>query len=436
VAIKLANLIDSTFGPDKRHGVPGHEEIELALFKLADETGDSRYQKLAEFFVSERGRAEGRKLYGLYHQDHAPVTQATEVVGHAVRQMYLLCAATDLARRTDDAAYVTAVDRLWDDLVHRKMYITGGVGARHEGEAFGEAFDLPNASAYAETCAGIGSALFGERLNQLHADAKYFDAVERTLYNGFLSGVSLSGDKFFYVNPLASDGNHHRKSWYDCACCPPNVVRFMANLPALMYASSYTPQQDLDRVYVNLFAGGTAQLKLHDGTSIELVQETRYPWDGRVTITLACDASPAFELLVRLPGWAKGASVKVNGQDAAERIERGYAVLSGTWHSGDRVELNLPMPIERVHADPRVKANVGRVALQRGPVVYCVESADNKGSTHELRLPTTATLSTIDRAGLLGGVTVIQSDTGLTAIPYYAWDNRAPGQMDVWVMEE
>lgn len=436
IAIKFADLLDNTFGADKRHDVPGHEEIELALFKLADETGEARYRKLGEFFVNERGRADcGRKLYGDYHQDSKPVVDSTEVIGHAVRQMYLLCAATDMAHVHRDAAHISAVDRLWEDLTVRKMYVTGGVGAKHEGEAFGEAFDLPNESAYAETCAGIGAMMWNHRMNLLHGDAKYFDALERTLYNGFLSGVSLSGDKFFYVNPLASTGKHHRTPWFDCACCPPNVLRFMANLPTLAYATSYNTQTKVDRVYVNLFTSGSANFTLNDGSKITLKQETNYPWDGKVKLTFTSDVSRLLELCVRLPAWAKDPTITINGNAGDETKAHGYAVLAGTWHSGDVVELTLPMPIERVKADPRVKANVGRIALQRGPVVYCVEAVDNGGNAASLTLSPEAKLTPEHRANLLNGVTVIKSDTGMIAIPYAVWDNREPGEMAVWIPE-
>ena len=438
VAIKFADLIDKTFGPDKRHGVPGHEELELALFKLADDTGESRYRKLAEFFVDERGRAnDGRALFGHYHQDGTPVVDSTEVVGHAVRQMYLLCAATDIAIHEDEEKqYTAAVDRLWKNLVERKMYITGGVGAKHEGEAFGDDYDLPNDSAYAETCAGIGAMLWNTRMSRLHGDAKYFDSLERTLYNGFLSGVSLQGDQFFYVNPLASGGNHHRQDWYKVACCPPNVLRFMADLPTLSYSTSYDDATKVDRVFVNLFASSTAHFTLHDGSKVTLTQTTNYPWDGKVTVKFESDVSTKFELMVRLPGWAADPTLKVNETVGIERIESGYAVISGPRHSGDTVHLNLPMPIERVHSDPRVKANVGRVAIQRGPVVYCVEGVDNDGKVADASLAKDDVLKSEFRNDLLNGVTVIRSGSGLTFVPYFAWDNRKPGEMAVWVKEK
>lgn len=432
VATKLADHIDSIFGEDKRHGVPGHEEIELALFKLADLTGEKRYETLAKFFVDERGHAGcGRKLTGPYHQDVGPLVDQQEVMGHAVRQMYMLCAMTDYAARANDARYAAAVDRLFDDLVGTKMYVTGGVGARHEGEAFGEAFELPNETAYNETCAAIGNALWNHRMNLLHGDAKYFDVVERVLYNGFLSGVGLGGDKFFYVNPLATDGKHHRKEWYKTACCPVNVVRFLPSLPGYAYATRG------DAIYVNLYAKGDATIDA-GGQKVKVEQDTRYPWDATVLLTVTPQKPQPFELLLRVPGWcdADAVSASVNGQGVEKRIEKGYLVIDRTWNEGDRVELTLPMPIQRVKSDPRVKANVGRVALQRGPVVYCVEAVDNGGKVNHLRVTPDANFTHEFREDLLGGVNVIKGDDGFLAIPYHVWDHRQAGEMAVWLLEK
>ncbi|HEV2295883.1 MAG TPA: beta-L-arabinofuranosidase domain-containing protein [Tepidisphaeraceae bacterium] len=432
VAIKLADHIDSIFGPDKRHGVPGHEEIELALFKLADLTGEKRYETLANFFVDERGHtACGRKLTGPYHQDVGPVIDQQEVMGHAVRQMYLLCAMTDYAARAGDPRYRAAVDRLFDDLVGTKMYVTGGIGSRHEGEAFGDAFELPNETAYNETCAAIGNALWNHRMNLLHGDAKYFDVVERVLYNGFLSGVGLGGDKFFYVNPLASDGKHHRKEWYKTACCPVNVVRFLPSLPGYAYATRG------DAIYVNLYAKGEATIDVV-GQKVKIAQDTRYPWGGTVLLTVIPQKLTALELRLRIPGWCDASTIglSVNGERVEKRIEQGYLVIDRGWKSGDRVQLTLPMPIQRVKSDPRVKANVGRVALQRGPVVYCVEAADNGGKVSHLRVKPDDKFVPEFRDDLLGGVNVIKGPDGFVAIPYYAWDHRAPGEMAVWLAEE
>ena len=422
VAIKLADHIDSVFGPDKRHDVDGHEEIELALFKLADATGAEKYRKLGEFFMHERGRGTNRPLYGPYYQDHKPLEECDAVVGHAVRQMYLLCAAADMALNGNDK-YVAAMTRMWQDMTRGKLYITGGTGAKHEGEAFGEAYELPNESAYAETCAGIGNMLWNQRMNLLTGDAKYADVLEKVLYNGFLSAVSLSGDRFFYVNPLASKGGHHRVPWFDCACCPPNVVRFMASLPSRVYAVKD------GEVTINLYAAGEATFDVA-GQRVKLTQETRYPWDGRVKITTD-GAIPALRL--RVPGWCDGASFSHDGRTNTGVAGGSYITISNV-PAGHVIELDLPMPIQRVKPDPRVKDNVGRVAIQRGPIIYCAEGVDNNGAAMNLKLPSDVELVAEHRADLLGGVTVIKAGD-VTLVPYHAWDNRAAGEMSVWLLE-
>ena len=444
VATKYADHVASVFGPDKQHGIDGHEEIELALFKLADVTGQKKYADLAKFFVDERGHKDcGRPLWGKYYQDHEPVTRFPEVVGHAVRMTYLLCAMTDIAARTGDTEYKLAVDRLWNDLVGTKMYVTGGIGSRHDGEAFGEAYELPNESAYAETCAAVGNALWNHRMNLLHGDAKYADVVERIVYNGFLSGVSMKGDRFFYVNPLASRGGHHRKEWYGTACCPVNVVRFLPSLPGYVYATSD------DGVYVNVYAQGDATVPVK-GQKVRISQDTNYPWDGKVKMTISPEKPGPFSVFLRIPEWVEAgkASLKINGERMEHLpVNNGYAPVRVVWKSGDTIELDLPMPVKRVKADPKVEANRGRVALQRGPVVYCLEAVDNGGNVTRLSLPPNSELKTEHRSDLLGGVTVIkgkaQARTAggeetyeFTAVPYHAWDHRQPGEMMVWVPED
>jgi len=444
VAVKFADHLDATFGEGKRYDVDGHEEIELALFKLADATGDEKYRRLGEFFVRERGRGQGgRKLYGVYYQDHKPTTQASEAVGHAVRQSYLLCAMTDMCLR-GDATQKPALDKIWRDVVERKMYVTGGIGAKHEGEAFGDAYDLPNESAYAETCAGIGNALWNHRMHLLTGEGKYADVVEQVTYNGFLSGINLAGDKFFYVNPLASRGKHHRLPWYDCACCPPNVARYLATVPQRAYSTAG------DAIYVNLYAAGDATIELSKG-KVAIKQMTRYPWAGDVKLTITPSKEVKdFALKLRIPQWCQGATVAINGKSLGELVnDKGYATIDGAWSAGDVIDLNLPMPIRRIKADPRVKANVGRVALQRGPIVYCVEAVDNNGRAMNLSLPPDAELTAEHRGQLLGGVTVINGQglarqkenepaksVEFTAVPYYAWDNREAGEMVVWLPED
>jgi len=459
VATRFADLIDELFGPEGKHGVPGHEELELALVRLYDATGERRYLDLAKFFLDMRGNeAERERLYGPYAQDHEPVREQATPVGHAVRAMYLYCGMADVAAYTRDQAMIDALDRLWTSTVTRKMHVTGGVGARRGGEAFGDDYELPNASAYCETCAACGLIFWNRRMNLLHGHAKYADVMERALYNGFLSGVSLDGKKFFYVNPLASSGNHHRSAWFGCSCCPTNVVRTVPSVPGCVYAT------DSGAIYVNLYAAGTAEIDHPKGT-VTLAQETRYPWDGTIKIRVAPEKPTALTLALRVPAWARGQTrtaglyrlgpaaspppvgVRVSGEAVGAReMKDGYVRLDRTWKKGDTVELALPMPVCRVRAHDEVEADRGRVALQRGPVVYCFEGVDNAHLAHAY-LPPDAAIRAEHRPDLLGGVTVLVAegkvrraggediDATLTAVPYYAWDHREPGPMRVWIPE-
>ena len=461
VATKLADHIDSVFGPDRNRYVSGHEEIELALVKLYEAAGQERYLKLARHLLDERGNAAGHKLYGPYHQDHIPIIQQAEPVGHAVRAMYLYCGMADVAAYTGAPGYMEALAKIWQSVAARKMHITGGVGARHSGEAFGDDYELPNESAYCETCAAIGNALWNQRMFLATGDPKYVDVLERVIYNGFLSGVSLDGEKFFYVNPLASAGKHHRQPWFGCACCPVNVVRFLPSLPGYAYA------HDAQAIYVNLYVAGTAKVK-HKTGEVTLKQETRYPWDGKVKITVSPAQPTKFTLAIRTPGWlepqaggealyrspavknAGRTNMQVNGGGKTDIVgDPGYQRITREWKSGDTVELEFPMPVRRVYAHPNVKDDAGRVALQRGPVVYCLEGADNGKDIGYFFLPPDTTLATEHKADLLGGVTVIKGKAQVRqkegeaakpadfmAIPYYAWDHRDPGPMAVWVAEK
>ena len=437
VAIKLADHIDATFGPDKRHEVPGHEEIELALVKLSQATGQEKYLKLAKFFLDIRGDQEQReKLHGPYCQDHVPVREQRQIVGHAVRAMYLYSGVADAAAYTGDPGFIKAMDALWQDVVLRKMYITGGIGARHAGEAFGDPYELPNHSAYCETCAAIGLAFWAHRLNLLDGDARYVDVLERALYNGILSGIALDGQHFFYVNPLASGGNHHRQPFYGCACCPSNVVRLVPSVPGYVYATSDSA------IYVNLYAAGTATVAIR-GTKVKLTQETRYPWDEKIQIAVDPAQPAAFDVALRIPAWVQSGvrwSFTSRGPSFTKQKEKGYCVIQRTWNPGDVITLNLPMPVERIEAHPRVKDDAGRVAIQRGPVVYCFEAADNDGPVQNIILARDPKFTTEHRPDLLGGVTVIKAVTRqgktVTAIPYYAWDHRRPGPMVVWVRQD
>ena len=454
VSLKNADLIASLFGPDKLRYPPGHQEIEIGLVKLYHVTGNERYLKLAKAMLDERGRADGHVLYGPYAQDHLPVTEQSEAVGHAVRAVYMYAGMADVATLTGDQAYIDAIDRIWENVVAKKFYITGGIGARHEGEAFGENYELPNATAYNETCAAIANVYWNQRLFQLHGDAKYIDVLERSLYNGFLPGVAFSGDRFFYVNPLEFDGNYRfnrddslvRMPWFGCSCCPTNVVRVFPALGGYIYA------QTADCLYVNLFMGSQTTLKFAD-TAVQVSQETEYPWAGKIKLTVQPQQPVAFTLCVRIPGWAQGqpvpsdlyhyadasstpAELQVNGEPVALTLDKGYAQIQRTWQVGDVVELTLPMPIRCVVSHPSVKDAVGKIAVERGPLVYCAEGVDNGGHVLDKALDDAAALSTEWMPELLHGVTVIharQARGNLLFVPYYAWSQRGVGEMTVWM---
>ncbi len=450
VAIRLADYIDSVFGPEKRHDVPGHEEIEIGLVKLYRVTGDEKYLALAKFFLDERGQSERREIYGEYCQDHKPVVEQDSAVGHAVRAGYLYSGMADVAALIGDTGYVEALEWIWWDVVSKKLYITGGVGARRGGESFGKGYELPNKTAYCETCAAIANAMWDHRMFLLGGDAKYIDVLERVIYNGFLSGISLSGDEFFYQNPLASDGKYQRSPWFGCACCPTNIVRFMPSLPGYAYA------QQGNVLYVNLFIGGSATIKMPNNT-VRLEQETRYPWDGEVKITVEPERSKKFTICVRVPGWVrnepvpsdlyrfldenpKKAKLKVNGEFVELNIDKGFASISRRWEKGDTIELNLPMPIRRVVSHPNVKDNAGRTAVQRGPVVYCFEGVDNPQGVARLVLPADTKLHAEYHGDLLGGIMIIKGQgeiplesVEVVAIPYYAWAHRGKSEMAVWL---
>ncbi|MHC4474291.1 MAG: glycoside hydrolase family 127 protein [Planctomycetota bacterium] len=452
VAIRLADYIDSVFGPDKKRDIPGHEEIEIGLVKLARATGDQKYLKLAKFFLDERGRANNRKLYGEYCQDHKPVVEQDAAVGHAVRAGYLYSGMADVAAATGDADYIRALDKIWQDVVSKKLYVTGGIGARHGGESFGADYELPNKTAYCETCAAIANALWNHRMFLLHGDAKYMDVLERVIYNGFLSGVSLTGDKFFYQNPLActTDGNKQRSPWFNCACCPTNVVRFVPSIGGYIYARGG------DGLYVNLFVPALGTIKLGDNT-VKVCQQTLYPWDGDVKITVQPQERAEFTVYVRIPGWAQNRPVPselyryvnesndqvkltVNGQSVRLDMAGGFARISRKWEKGNVIRLNLPMPIRRVLCSAQVKNNMGKVALQRGPLVYCAEWPDNGGQVNHIVVTDDADIRSKYRRELLGGVMVIEDrrsrikdEVPFTAIPYYARSHRGVGEMAVWL---
>jgi len=460
VAVKSADLMTRVFGPDKRRDVPGHEEIELALVKLYRVTGQQKYLDLAKFFIDERGRQHGVEhpqfeqgnrffMYNdlSYRQDQAPVAQQTQAVGHAVRATYLYSAMTDLATMVEGSLLPT-LNALFKDVTERKMYVTGGLGADGRTEAFGVEYALPN-RAYAETCASVGGILWYHRLFLRTGNLAAYDALERTLYNGYLSGVSLSGDKFFYQNPLVSDGRVERSTYFDVACCPANLSRLMSELPGLIYA------QRGDHVYVNLFIGSEVDLDV-GGVPVKLTQQTKYPWDGHVTSHVDPARPVRMNLSVRIPAWTSNPTasalyrftdenshavvVTVNGKPVAN----GGAVGAGSsevgmerqWHKGDVLAVDMPMPVRRVLANDNVAEDRGKAAIQRGPILFALEGVDNGGSLKDLTLPLETTLTATFKPDLLGGVEVVTGkvgDRGVTAIPYHAWNNRGKGEMAVWV---
>ncbi len=475
VAIKAANLLVNTFGPGKRSTWPGHQITEMALVRLYRVTGHDKYLDLAKFLIDERGpgpdpakptifpngeRANPRGLD--YNQAQAKVADQSEPVGHAVRAMYMYAGMADVAALTGDTAVQAAGDRIWRHLVDSKLYLTGGIGAAGGHEGFGPPFDLPNMQAYNETCASVGMDYWNHRLFLLHGDAKYIDVMERTLYNGLLSGVSLDGKTFFYPNPLESNGQHARAEWFGVACCPGNITRFLASVPGYMYGKT------ADALYVNLFAAGTADIDV-GARKVTVTQQTRFPWDGAVTIAIA-PASPArFTVNVRIPGWARDEAVpsalyrftdtapaptlSVNGRHVPVTATKGYVAITREWRAGDTIQLSLPMPVRRVVADARVAADRGRVALQRGPIVYAAEWPDNPdGKVRNIVLSDARALKATFKPEMLNGVVAITGQaTGLAydakgvlqkteqpfvAIPYATWANRGRGQMAVWLARE
>ncbi|MDP6637121.1 MAG: glycoside hydrolase family 127 protein [Phycisphaerae bacterium] len=457
IATKNADLLCKVFGPGKNEHWPGHQIIEMGLCKLYRATGEKRYLDLAKFYLDTRG-----PNYKTYAQAHKKVLQQEKAVGHAVRATYMYSGMADVATLTGDKSYITAIDRIWENVVGTKLYITGGLGQPGGPEGFAGEYNLGN-NAYCETCAGIGNVYWNHRLFMLHGDAKYIDVLERTLYNNVIDGVSLDGKKFFYPNTLSSSGTGRRPArseWFGCACCPGNIARFIASVPGYVYAAVG------DAVYVNLFAGGKAELKVRD-TPVTITQKTRYPWTGEIKITIEPKSPLRFALEVRIPGWAQNtpvpsdlyrymtkspakAKLKLNGRTEPLTLHKGYVTLDRTWKAGDTIELSLPMPIRRVLANDKVEPDRGRVAIERGPMVFTAEWPDNNGKTHGLILPDNAKLTSEFRKDMLGGIEVIQAKAfmasmesdqkpltkaphNLVMIPYYAWAHRGTGEMDVWL---
>jgi uncharacterized protein len=464
IALKNADLLAANFGPGKLHRPPGHQIVETGLIKLYEITNDTKYLELAKYFLDLRGDSTTHPLYGEYNQDHLPVTRQQEAVGHAVRAEYMYAGMTDIAAIYRDSSYLNAVTALWENIVDKKLYITGGVGARHEGEAFGKNYELPNLTAYNETCASIGSVYWNQRLFLLTGDAKYYDVLERTLYNGLISGISLDGNKFFYPNPLESDGAYAfnmgsatRQSWFDCSCCPTNLIRFIPSIPGLVYASR------LDTLYINLYMSNTALISV-DGKILEVQQHTDYPLDGRITFVLNPQAAMPLTLKLRIPGWARNTpvpgtlyeyigrdtekvSVKINGEAEPVAMNNGYVELSRSWKRGDSIELVLTMQIRRVVTDEHVTENRNRAAVEYGPIVYCAEQVDNPSDVSKMFIADSAPLR-VERESLLSNPVNMITGTEAAApstpvgnrignekvrlIPYYLWSNRGVGKMKVW----
>jgi len=467
-ALKAAEMINANFGPGKRDYISEHEGQKIGLLALHDLTGDEKYLKLARFFMDGRGK-DGYPRTGeyaidrTYAQDHEPVVKQEEAVGHCVRAMFLYIPLTDIAALTGMPAYQEAADAIWEDIVHHKLYLTGSIGSIRFHEQFGSAYELPNLSAWNETCAAYGNVAWNQRMFQAHHDAKYIDVLERVLYNGFADGVSLKGDRFFYQNPLRSFGNYERFEWIDVPCCPPNVVRLLASVGNYIYA------QGSNLVYVNLFVGSKAKLSLPSGNIVAIQQESRYPWEGTVSIRIDPVRAERFTMMLRIPGWARnevlpgdlyefadnfdeGPTLNLNGRSVDLTRERNYARIERKWAKGDTLQLHLPMPVRRVRAKALVQEDHGMVALQRGPLVYCAEWPDNNGHVLNLIVPENAKFQSQWRPELLNGTQVVtgnvealREDEGgelkqqshqLVAIPYFAWSNRGPGEMAVWMSTE
>ncbi len=487
VMCRYTDHIEQTFGAEdgKKRGYPGHPELELALVKLYEETGEERYLNLSKYFVDERGqsphyfdleaieRGEDPRNYWAqtYHycQAHAPIREQKDATGHSVRAAYLYSGVADIVAEVGDAELLETLRAIWDDLTQHQLYITGGLGPAHTNEGFTFDYDLPNETAYAETCASIALAFWAQRMFHIDPDSRYIDVMERALYNGVISGVSYEGEHFFYANPLSSHPNvspyerwsgihsarHYRRSeWFDCACCPPNLARIVASINSYFYSA------DASTLYVHLYGANRASLEL-GGQAVALEQETSYPWDGDIRLTVTVEQPVSFELALRIPDWCHKYTLEVNGAAVNADVVRGYARLQRTWASGDVVRLALDMPVERILPHPDIRQDAGQIALQRGPVIYCLEEADNGSHLANVAIPAGGTLKAEFDAALFGGVGVITGDavrsepaqwgSGLyqaesqtqmnntpftfRAIPYFLWANREPGEMRVWVRE-
>jgi DUF1680 family protein len=466
VAIRFADHFDSLFGPGKRHWVTGHQELELALVKLYKVTQNKKYLVLAKWLLDERGHKYAKGYTWTewkdtaYAQDVKPVKEQTEITGHAVRAMYMYTGAADVAALTGDEEYMNAMKAVWEDVVYRNMYITGGIGSSGSNEGFSVDYDLPNEQAYCETCASVGMVFWNQRMNLLTGESKYFDILERSLYNGALDGLSLSGDRFFYGNPLASNGRHFRREWFGTACCPANIARLVSSIGDYIY------NKTSDAVWINLYVSSQTRQVINK-TPVVIEQKSNYPWEGNILVSISPERKSKFSVYLRLPGWATGQPVPgdlyryvhpassritilLNGKETEYTTQNGYAMIAREWKKGDVIQLAIPMEIKEVVARETVKANEDRVALQRGPLVYCIEGADNDGKAWNILLPEGTTYRSQFQPNLLSGVVTIHADVPvvsigadnlsiktetktITAIPYYSWCNRGSNPMQVWL---
>ena len=461
IAIRYADCVCNEIGngENQQVKVPGHQIAEMALAKLYLATGDEKYLNMAKFFLDKRGYTSRRDEYS---QAHKPVIEQDEAVGHAVRATYMYSGMADVAALTGDTAYINAIDRIWDNIVGKKLYITGGIGATSLGEAFGKNYELPNMSAYCETCAAIGNVYLNHRLFLLHGDSKYYDVLERTLYNGLISGVSIDGGSFFYPNPLESMGQHQRQAWFGCACCPSNICRFIPSLPGYIYAVKD------NSLFINLFISNEADLKINN-KKVRIKQSTSYPWDGDVKLSIMHNTAGKFAIKIRIPGWVRNEvvpsnlykysdnkslsySISINGQKIESRIDKGYFVIDNKWKKGDEISIHFDMDVRTVKANHNVEADKGRISIERGPLVYCAEWADNKYNVLNTLMSQKTNFEIIKQPDLLNGIYQISTkaqsleydkngklnikDQNLLLIPYYAWAHRGQGNMTIWLPQQ
>ena len=437
IAIENADLVNNVFGWEGLVMAPGHQEIEIGLIKLYRTTGDKKYLDLAKFFLEARGPDGHKQL-----QMHAKVLDQTQAVGHAVRAGYMYSAMADIAAITGDSVYIEVIDQLWEDIAFKKTYVTGGIGTWAGNEGFDKPYLLPNDKAYCETCASVAYTFLNHRLFSLKGESKYYDMLEKTLYNALIAGVSLSGDHFFYPNPLQSDGSDERSEWFGCACCPSNITRFIPNIPGYIYSNTD------DEIYINLFVGSEANIQLN-GKPVEIKQHTEYPWKGQVKIDINPEKPGRFTLKIRQPGWAVNQAIPgdlyhyytesqsapeliLNGEAIDAEIEKGYYVIDRRWKKGDQLTYNLPMEIRKLRPDEKIITDPNAIAIQRGPIIFCTEWADNPDEKIlEIKLSKQSKPTSTYQKDLLGGTQIINLENH-TLIPYYLWSNRGKGQMQVW----